>query len=607
MVRRIRRPEASAVVLGRWAIVSLAFQVVLSGCAGPDSEARRPASSSSAERTASARTAAAPEGPPFLDVSGEVGLDFVHINGMSGRLYYVEIMGPGGALFDYDRDGDLDLYLVQGRPLEGMTWDASRPAPLDRLYRNDLEVRPDGTRTLRFTDVTGESGIEAPGYGMGVATGDFNNDGWVDFYVYNWGGNQLWRNDGDGTFTDVTEESGTDDPRWNTGAAFLDFDLDGWLDLVVVTYSRYTLESDRPCYDQSGRRDYCGPAAYPPEVDRLFRNLGDGSFEDVTLQMGLTTTYGPALGVITADFNLDGWMDIYVANDWDENQLWINQGGQRFEERALMAGAAVNAAGAAEASMGVNAADFDADGDEDLFMTHLLGETNTLYENDGDALFEDRSRVSGLGLPSRMYTGFGVASLDYDNDGWLDVFVANGEVRIVPEQADRGEPLPLRQTNLLFRNTGRGRFVEVTPQNDAVFGLAEVSRGVAYGDVDNDGDTDILLLNNNDPARLLRNDVGQERAWLGLRLVGTAAARDMLGARVAVVRSGSPTLWRRVHSDGSYLSAHDPRVLVGLGADAAYDAVRVHWPGGRVEVWEGLEINRYHTLVEGQGRPAEAP
>ncbi|MBI4512676.1 MAG: CRTAC1 family protein [Gemmatimonadetes bacterium] len=580
-------------------IVSLALAAVLLRCGSPDSA--RPPSSSSAP----GESRGAPAGrPPFSDITADGGLDFVHTNGMSGRYYYVEMMGSGGALFDYDADGDLDVYAVQGHPLPR---DASQPPPTDRLYRSDFVLGADGARHPRFTDVTEESGIDARGYGMGVATGDYDNDGWTDLYVTNWGPNQLWRNNGDGTFTDVTRETGTDDPRWSAGAAFLDFDLDGWLDLVLVNYVAYTLQTDRPCYNPSGLRDYCGPETYAPERDRLFRNRGDGTFEDVTLRMGLTAAYGRALGVIAADFNLDGWPDIYVANDGQENQLWINRGGRRFEDMAVLAGAAVNAAGLPEASMGVNAADFDGDGDEDIFLTHLNRETNTLYVNLGDALFEDRTDPSGLGLPSYPFTGFGVAPLDYDNDGWLDLLIANGEVRMILEQAQRGVPLPLRQTNQLFRNVGRGRFQEVTPRNDPVFDLAEVSRGIAYGDVDNDGDTDVLVFNNNGPARLLRNDVGQEKPWLGLRLVGTRARRDMLGARVALIRSGAPTLWRRVHSDGSYASAHDPRVLFGLGERAAYEAVRVYWPGRKAETWEGLELNRYHTLAEGHGRPAAVP
>lgn len=587
-------------------IILFLFSAVLLGCDTRDTRARREESSAPSSGSVSGGDEASrAERAPFSDVTDEVGLDFVHTNGMTGERYFVEMMGSGGAFVDYDNDGDLDVYIVQGRSLAKVPNDISGSLE-DRLYRNDLEPGSDGgAGAFRFTDVTDESGLEAPGYGMGVATGDFNNDGWVDLYVTNWGSNQLWRNEGDGTFTDVTEESGTDDSRWSSGAAFVDFDLDGWLDLIVVNYVTYALETDQPCYGQTGVRDYCSPDAYPPAQDRLFRNRGDGTFEDVTLRMGLAAAYGPALGVITADFDLDGWLDIYVTNDGQENQLWINQGGRRFENRAVLAGAAVNAAGMAEASMGVAAADYDGDGDEDLFMTHLLGETNTFYVNVGGALFEDRTRRSGLGLPSRVYTGFGIAPLDYDNDGWLDLFIANGEVKVIPEQVEQGDPLPLRQGNQLYRNLGQGRFREVTPRDDEVFGLEEVGRGIAYGDVDNDGDTDVLLTNNNGPARLLRNDVGRENRWLGLRLAGTPGRRDMLGTRVAVGRSAAPTLWRRVHVDGSYCSAHDPRVLIGLGATGAYEVVRVYWPGGKVEEWDGLGIDEYHTLIEGQGRPAD--
>jgi len=586
-------PGASMTIRCR-IVTALLLAAGLPGCGQPTSHPSRPASSSASNADSTVAPAS-----PFAEVTEAAGLHFVHVNGMTGQRYFVEMTGAGGALFDYDNDGDLDLYAVQGHPLEPTASPADRPG--DRLYRNDLAE----TDTLRFIDVTPESRLRATGYGMGAATGDYDNDGFIDLYVVNWGANQLWHNNGDGTFTDVTRPSGTGDPRWSTGAAFLDYDRDGWLDLAVVNYDVYTLESDHPCYAPSGRRDYCGPQAYPPEPDRLYHNRGDGTFEDVTLAMGLTRAFGPALSVVTADFNGDGWADLYVANDGQENQLWINQAGQRFENQAILAGAAVNAAGRAEASMGVSAADFDNDGDEDLFMTHLTGETNTLFLNTGDGLFEDRSRASGLGLPSRMFTAFGVAPLDYDNDGGLDLFVANGEVKIIHEQDVNNEALPLRQTNQLFRNRGDGRFEDVTPVGDGRFDRAEVSRGVAYGDVDNDGDTDLVVFNNNGPARLLLNQVGHRNAWLGLRLIDRPGGRAVPGARVMLRRSDAAALWRRVHTDGSYASAHDPRVLFGLGADAAYDAIGVSWPDGRVEEWNDLPPRRYHTLVAGTGRTAE--
>ncbi len=588
------RPTGNPTQKRVFAIAYAIFAIFLQlGCGPPDSSP--PGESAQGTAGTSER--------PFTDISDQVGIEFVNFNGMTGERHFVEMMGSGGGFIDYDGDGDLDLYLVQGHPLPATPSSDYR----HRLYRNDLQVRPDGSRALRFTDVTEASGIEARGYGMGIATGDYNNDGRVDLYVYNWGSNQLWHNAGDGTFTDVTGRSGTDDPSWSTGATFVDFDLDGWLDLVVVNYVVYDLGTDQPCYAPSGRRDYCSPDPYLPAQDRLFRNRGDGTFEDVTLRMGFAAARGKAMGVVAADFNLDGWPDIYVTNDRQENFLWMNEAGRRFTNEAVFAGAAVNAAGLPEASMGVTAADFDGDGDEDLFKTHLNRETNTLYVNIGGGYFEDRTRGSGLGLPSRPYTGFGIAPFDYDNDGWLDLFIANGEVQNLPEQAERGDPLPLRQKNQLFRNLGSGRFQEVTPEGDPFFTLEEVSRGVAYGDVDNDGDSDILVYNNSGPARLIRNEVGHKRPWLGLRLLGTPGRRDMLGARVEIVRRGAPTLVRRVNVAGSYCSAHDPRILVGLGEGTEVEVIRVRWPGGTLETWRGLDLNRYHDLVQGQGKAAEVP
>ncbi|HMB90144.1 MAG TPA: VCBS repeat-containing protein, partial [Rhodothermales bacterium] len=364
--------------------------------------------------------------PLFENVATASGLDFVHVNGMSGEKYFVEMTGAGGALLDYDSDGDLDVYAVQGHPIEAAADTLEDAVYQDRLYRNDLTIRPDGSRSMTFTDVTEESHLRATGYGMGVAAGDVNNDGHPDLYVTNWGPNQLWINNGDGTFTDATQPGITDDPRWSTSAALVDFDRDGWLDLMVVNYVAYRLENEHPCFaSRSGRRDYCGPQSYTAESDRLLHNRGDGTFEDVTVEMGLSQTFGAGLGIAVADFNEDGWPDLYVANDGMENQLWINQEGQRFENESVQAGTAVNMSGATEASMGVVAADFDDDGDEDLFMTHLNGETNTLYMNMGGALFEDRSRPAGLGQASWPYTAFGTDALDYDLDGWLDLFVAN--------------------------------------------------------------------------------------------------------------------------------------------------------------------------------------
>jgi hypothetical protein len=544
----------------------------------------------------------------FTDVASASGLDFVHFNGMSGEHYYPEIMAPGVALLDYDNDGDLDVYVVQGQML-GAGKDVRtavfppKGALEDRLFRNDLVVNPDGTRTLRFTDVTEPSGIHVQSYGMGVATGDFDNDGWVDLYRTGLADSVLLHNNGDGTFTDVTKKAGVENPRgWGVSAAFVDYDRDGWLDLYVGNYLIYSLAADVHCLSVAGQRDYCPPNSYRAQPGRLYHNRRNGTFEDVTGKALLGGAYGPALGVSTADFNGDGWIDIYVANDGEPNLLWINQRNGTFKETAQLAGAAVSGAGNAEAGMGVDAGDFDNDGDEDLFVTNWQNQMNTLYVNDGSGNFEDRKAASGLGRPSLAKTGFGAAWFDFDNDGWLDLLTVNGSVAIIEAQARAHDPFPLRMSNQLYRNLRDGHFEDVSDRAGSVFTLADVGRGAAFGDIDNDGDVDVVIGNAAGPLRLLRNNVGNRAHWIGLRLVGARAARDMLGARVEIVRAGQPTLFRRVRADGSYASANDPRVLVGLGASAEAARVRVTWPGGGKEEWSQVPVDRWTTLKEGTSR-----
>jgi hypothetical protein len=475
------------------------------------------------------------------------------------------------------------------------------PLPLKgRLYRNDLKVHEDGTRTLHFTDVTEQSGINASGYGMGVATGDFNNDGCVDLYLTNFGTNQLFRNNCDGTFTDVSRQSGTDDSGWSVSAAFLDYDRDGWLDLYVGHYVHYGIGTDAKCPVLTGGLDYCPPQAYRAQQSRLYHNNRDGTFTDVTAAAGMAGEFGPVLGVSTADFNGDGWIDIFVANDGQENQLWINQRNGTFKNTALLSGVALNAEGKAAASMGVDAGDFDNDGDEDLFMTELTGQGSNLYVNDGSGVFDDQSARSGLGPASLAYTGFGTAWFDFDNDGWLDILTVNGAIAALKGRMNN--PFPYDQRKQLFHNLRNGRFEDVTKRAGAVFQLSEVGRGAAFGDIDNDGDVDVLVGNLNGPVRLLVNNIGNRNHWVGLRLVGEHAPRDMLGARVQMVRKDGSTIWRRARVDGSYASANDPRVLVGLGDSAETPRVRVRWPSGRVEEWPEVAIDRYTTLKEGSGR-----
>ena len=543
----------------------------------------------------------------FIDAASTANLDFAYFNGMSGEHYFNEIMGGGAALFDFDNDGDLDLYLLQGRELgPDLTFAPPAGMPLtDRLYRNDLErsdLEPGAAgANLRFTDVTEASRIEAAGYGMGVATGDFDNDGWTDLYITNFGSNQLLRNRGDGTFDDVTAASGADDPRWSVAATFFDFDRDGWLDLYVGNYVDYSLEGHTPCPLPSGVLTYCAPGAYPPATDSLFRNRGDGTFEDVSASSGIGAEAGSGLGAVAADFNGDRWIDLYVANDLMWNRLWINRGDGSFADNALLAGVAVNREGQPEAGMGVDAGDFDGDGDPDIVVSHLEQETNTLYVNGGAGLFRDQSASSQLGPPSLPFTAFGIGWIDYDNDSWLDVLVVNGAVIGMDALIRAGDPYPLRQTDQLFRNLGDGSFAEVTADGGAVFESSEVSRGAAFGDIDNDGDLDVVVVNSNAPTRLLLNQVGHDRSWLGLRLV--AHNRDALGAQVLVHRHDAPPIWRHVHTDGSYVSARDPRVLVGLGSEdgAAVTQIEVRWPDGAVERWTDVPPGEYRTLVQGEG------
>ncbi|HEU4837537.1 MAG TPA: CRTAC1 family protein [Pyrinomonadaceae bacterium] len=537
----------------------------------------------------------------FKDVAEQTGLRFQHYNGMTGKFYLPEITGSGAALFDFDNDGDLDVYLVQGHVLEPGTQPAKTlfpwrgpESPRGKLFRNDLTPG----KKLSFTDVTQQSGIVANGYGMGAATGDINNDGLPDLYLTNLGANQMYLNKGNGKFVDVTKESGTDDPRWSTSASFFDYDRDGWLDLMIVNYADFSVTNSPTCYAATTAKDYCTPRAFRAPGNRLFHNKGNGIFEDASLAAGVNKEFGHGLGVVTADFNNDGWIDVYVANDGDHNQLWTNHKNGTFVNDALLAGCAVNRNGQAEAGMGVDAGDFDGNGTDDIFITHLMDETNTLYVNLGQMLFEDRTREAGLGMPGRRFTGFGTFFFDYDNDGWLDLFVANGAVQLLPELVRQKNPFPLGQPDQLFRNNGKGSFVEVVDGVGSEFSLLEVGRGAALGDVDNDGDTDFVVANNNGPARLFLNQVGNRNHWLGLRVVGKSG-RDMLGAMVEVLVSENNVLKRRVRTDGSYLSGNDPRVLVGLDATTQVKAVHVRWPDGAVEEWTEVRVDQYTTLKQG--------
>jgi hypothetical protein len=544
---------------------------------------------------------AAPPAAVFADVAAEAGVAFTHENGMSGQFHYAEMMGPGVALFDFDNDGDLDLLVIQGGPLDPSVKGFGEPRYSARLYRNDLVVGSDGRRTLRFTDVTEKSGLVTRGHGMGVAVGDYDGDGWVDVFVTHFGApHQLFHNNGDGTFTDVTARAGVGgDGRWGTSATFVDYDGDGRLDLFFTNYVDFTMKTHKACFNNQSAQDYCAPAAYRPLPDQLFRNRGDGTFEDVSRKAGLTKAYGSGLGVIALDANGDGRPDLFVANDGNPNQLWINRGDGTFANEADLRGCAVNADGAPEAGMGVDAGDFDANGTDDLVVTQLTREGHTLYVDAGAGKYQDRSAAAGLAAITQPFTGFGTAFIDYDNDGRLDLVIANGAVQSIEEQVRAKDPYPLRQRNLLLRNAGEGRF-ELEPRAGAAFDRAGVSRGLAAGDLDNDGAIDVVIAESNGPVRILRNQVGARNAWVGLRLMSDK--RDAYGARVEIRRKGAAPMWRRVRADGSYLSAQDPRILAGLGDNTAVEALVVHWPGGRVETFAPPPLRAYTTLREGTGQ-----
>jgi enediyne biosynthesis protein E4 len=526
----------------------------------------------------------------FEDVTSLVGLEFTHRNGASGEYRIQEIIGAGIGLIDYDNDDDLDVISLQGGTMAGGTT-VGQAEPMARLFRNDLRVQADGTRTLRFVDVTGRAGIGPHGDGMGVAAGDYDGDGFVDLYLTALGPNALYRNRGNGTFEDVTARAGVDDPRWSTSAAFADLDADGDLDLFVTNYLDAT-SSGRPCFEPAGARDYCPPTRYRPVPDRLYRNRGDGTFEDVSESAGILRAFGNGLGVSIGDYDLDGRLDVYVANDTTPNQLWRNQGAGRFVDVGPLSGAAFNALGRPESSMGIASGDPDADGDEDLVVTNIVGEASVMYVNDGRGGFEDRRADVGLAHPTAAMTGFGVTWLDADNDGTTDLLAVNGAVTLIPEL--RGQRVPYRQRNQLFRGVVSRVAPGSDPAGSARFRLEEVGgdaagpalaplgvgRGLAVGDIDNDGFPDAVLTNNGGPLRVLRNTAATGHAWLGLELRQPGPNRQAIGATVVVDAGPAAGRLHRVRTDGSYLSASDPRVLVGLGDYRGTVTAVITWPDG---------------------------
>jgi len=530
---------------------------------------------------AGSRPAGAADAEAWLrDDAGAVGLDFRHETRAAGELAMPEIMSGGVALLDVDGDGRLDVYFTSGAR--------------NRMFRQTAE--------RRFADVTTASGLGDTGYGMGVAVGDVDNDGDVDVYVANVGLDRLYRNRGDGTFEDATEAAGIRVDGWSSSAGFFDYDRDGFLDLYVGRYVRYN--PGKHCRDAAGRPDYCSPSVFAPEPDVLLHNRGDGTFEDVSEAAGIRRAFGAALGVVVVDLDDDGWADVYVANDGSANQLWINGHDGRFEDRALLRGAAYNLDGEAEAGMGVVAADLDGDLDLDLFLTHLSDETNTLYRNLGGARgFEDATGAAGLTVGSLPLTGFGVAAVDLELDGDLDLVVADGRVSGGPRGGADDAWRRFAQPNRVWTNDGAGRFSSSADCGGFTAGI-EVSRGLAAGDVDDDGDVDFVLVNGGGAAELWRNTAPRRGRWLEVRAVDPRLKRDALGARIVAVGTDGRRRLGVVTSASSYQSSGDARVHFGLGTVAALARLEVRWPDGLVESFAVPGVDRELRVERGAGGKA---
>jgi hypothetical protein len=527
----------------------------------------------------------------FKDVSDDVNINFIHEPAVNGSYYMPESIGSGGAFLDYDNDGDLDIYLINGAVHDKR--ESEKISLKNQLFRQETDGK--------FTNVTESSGLGDMGYGMGVAVGDIDNDGDVDVYISNDGPDALYRNNGDGTFTNITKESGIDNSDWGISVIFFDYNLDNFLDIFVANYVRF--DTSVVCTDRVGRRDYCGPQGFPGYPDRLFQNNGDGTFTDVSIVSGIGSKKSAGLGAVSADFNDDLYPDIYVGNDREQNHLWINQGDGTFLDRAMMLGLGYNSAGMAEASMGITVGDVDGDEDLDVFLGHFGGESNTLYRNMGDIGFQDDTTPASLASPSLPYTGFGSGFFDYDNDGDLDLAVANGRVIRGPVLTEQ-KPVTYwdhyAEPNFVFENGGNGVFNNISEQFKAFSSKVENSRGLIFGDVDNDGDVDLLVTNEGGRTRLYHNRKDKIGNWLIIRGFDPSLNRDAYGAQIKVIANDKKIV-RLINPGYSFCSSNDPRAHFGLGMNSAPVTIVVQWPGGDTESYNGISVNQIITLKKGEG------
>ena len=525
--------------------------------------------------------------PWFREIAAEAGVEFWHDSDAAGGEWrFPEIMGGGVALIDIESDGDLDIYFVQSGKLDSPSADA----PANALYRNDGGGH--------FTDISAGSGTDDRGYGMGVASGDLDNDGLEDLYVTNVGPNVLLRNRGDGTFEDITAAAGVECPAWSSSAATFDMDGDGDLDLFVCNYVRWSLQSEIDCITAVGRPDYCSPNSYQaPLPDTLYRNEGGGRFTDVSASAGILAHPGNGLGVAVGDFDGDFDLDVFVANDQVENHLWDNNGDGTFTEIGMRVGTAVDQQGAPKAGMGTLTEDFDGDDDLDLLVVNLRAQSDSFFRNEGAVFFDDTAAI-GLGNASRPFTRFGVGFLDFDNDGWRDLYEASGRVTLVAERTSRSDD-PFAEPNLLLAGGPDARFHLVAPEGGVETPLVHTSRAAAFGDLDNDGGIDIVVVNRDERAYVLRNVVPARGHWIRLRVLDEHN-RAALGAELRV-DCGERTLRRDVKSNYSYCAANDPRVHVGLGAITKVAQVRVRWRNGHEEAFGPFDVDREFTLRLGGG------
>ncbi|UCG57764.1 MAG: CRTAC1 family protein [Phycisphaerales bacterium] len=519
------------------------------------------------------------------DVTKETGITFQHTDGSSGRRYVVETVTAGLALFDYDHDGDVDIYFLNGAPLKGTKVGAP---PKNALYRNE--------GGWKFTDVTEEAYVGDTGYGLGVAVGDYDNDGDSDVYLNNYGPNVLYRNNGDGTFTDVTKQAGVDNGfEVGAGTCFLDIDKDGDLDLYVSNYLEFSYDK-HVSTASAGFPVYANPRFYAPVPDTLYRNNGDGTFTDISKDSGVGAHAGWGMGIVCGDYDNDGDTDVFIGNDVAENFLFANDGTGKFEEVGLMAGFAYDLHGDEQGSMGVDCGDYDNDGLLDFFVTSYQSQLTTLYKNLGDGLFEDVTLTTGAGAATLAYVTWGNSFVDFDNDGDRDIFVACGHLQDNVERYDDTTSYLTR--NILLMNTGDGKFVNISDKSGDGMEVKLSSRGAAFDDLDNDGDVDGVVLNSRREPTILRNDSPSKRHWIQICLQGTKTNRDGVGARVEVV-AGDLKLMDEVHSGRGYQSHYGMRLHFGLGNRSHVDRIEVRWIGGQVDVFEGVAADQIVTLTEG--------